>query len=519
MPKNKMLQPTNTNKKTMMNRGWLRGNSLSSILTGTATIAVMAVMAVSSAERAIAKSSQEIGQIAIPTTIQINNQFGGGSGVIVFRDGNTYKALTASHVVCERFLPTAPCRSDLTYTIRTYDGKEYAIATVETLQKGENEPDLAVVTFESSEEYPVATLGDAEQAVSGAQIYVSGFPTLGGRAGAERNHALTAGIVTGRLDNASQGYSLMYDAVTRIGMSGGPVFDSEGRAIAIHGQGDAAGRVQTDVGQEEIKTGFNAAIPMNTFIPLRSGVGLDGLSLDRTPTGDNPTARLNNPTGASDYYTRGIIRLNAGNPQAALAEFNKALEINPDYADAYFDRGNILYQLGDYQAAMADWQEALRINAQDAEAYYNLGHARVKLGDFPGAIEDWTQALARDASDAKSYFYRGRAYYAIGKIQEAIEDYSQAIEIAPNHGRAYLQRGDARADLGENTGAIEDYTKAIALDAANGFAYYNRATVQLAEGNKEAAIEDLQKAAQLFLAQGKMSLHQQVMRNLRRLQQ
>ena len=498
----------------MINRGCLRVNylSISSILTGTATIAVMAVMAVIPAKIAIAKSAEEIGQIAIKTTIQINNQFGGGSGVIVFRDGNSYKALTASHVVCERFLLTAPCRSDLTYTIRTYDGSEYAMARVETLQNGENEPDLAVVTFESSEEYSVATLADAEQAVSGAEIYVSGFPTFAKEARAERSHALTAGIVTGRLDNASQGYSLRYDATTRIGMSGGPVFDSEGRAIAIHGEGDPEK-------EKGIYTGFNVAIPMNTFIALRSRVGLDRLTLDSTPTEDNPIERLKNPTKASDYYARAILSFSKGNLQGALEEFNRALEINPDYADAYFDRGNVLFQLKDYQGAMADWKEALRINPQDAEAYYNIGHARVKLGDFLGAIEDWTQALARDASDAKSYFYRGRAYYAIGKIQEAIEDYSQAIEIAPNHGRAYLHRGDARADLGENAGAIEDYTQAIALDAANGLAYYNRATVQLAEGNKEAAIEDLQKAAQLFLAQGKMSWHQETMRNLRRLQQ
>ncbi|XZO02157.1 MAG: trypsin-like peptidase domain-containing protein [Microcoleus sp.] len=65
---------------------------------------------------------------------------------------------------------------------------------------------------------------------------------------------------------------MRYNAVTKGGMSGGPVFDAEGRVVGIHGEGDLDFDDVTDTdrtvitGKVDTKTGFNAAIPINTFI-------------------------------------------------------------------------------------------------------------------------------------------------------------------------------------------------------------------------------------------------------------
>jgi hypothetical protein len=56
--------------------------------------------------------------------------------------------------------------------------------------------------------------------------------------------------------------------------------------IGIHGQGDTVGAVRSESGggQEEIKTGFNAAIPINTFVGLLSQVEmqLSQLTVDKS---------------------------------------------------------------------------------------------------------------------------------------------------------------------------------------------------------------------------------------------
>lgn len=74
-------------------------------------------------------------------------------------------------------------------------------------------------------------------------------------------------MIASRLNRPQTGgYSLRYNAVTRGGMSGGPVFDQDGRVIGIRGQGDITGAVQTASGEVEVlKTGFNAAIPSQSF--------------------------------------------------------------------------------------------------------------------------------------------------------------------------------------------------------------------------------------------------------------
>ncbi|MDB9459809.1 GUN4 domain-containing protein [Dolichospermum circinale CS-545/17] len=233
------------------------------------------------------------------TTVQINTQNDispGGSGVIIDKKGKTYTVLTANHVVCDAIIGRKKviCSTDITYTIRTHIGKDYPIKDRQVLQKNDNDPDLATVTFEAEENYPVATLGNSEEVKLEADIKVAGFPTIFGKQGTERTYTVTRGKVVTFARGVKNGYTLVYDAATKTGNSGGPVFDDSGKVIGIHGQADLGGGDKSDPtgsetrvnrkpiipvkktapGQKETgasaegKTGFNAAIPINIFYSL-----------------------------------------------------------------------------------------------------------------------------------------------------------------------------------------------------------------------------------------------------------
>ncbi|MFW9259665.1 S1 family peptidase [Nostoc sp. CALU 546] len=213
-------------------------------------------------------SSQEINQIAKNITVQINNEgttSPGGSGVIVAKEGNTYTVLTANHVVCDALDRPGGivCSSDITYSVRTSTGKEYPVKDIKVLQKSKNDADLAVVTFEATEDYLVATLANSEQLKVTQDIYLAGFPATFQKSGAAREFNLPKGSIISFQNNALNAYSLVHDALSLTGMSGGPVFDSSGRVIAIHGLADAA---------SQGKSGFNAAIPIHTFIAIWSQI-------------------------------------------------------------------------------------------------------------------------------------------------------------------------------------------------------------------------------------------------------
>ena len=252
-----------------MNINFSRYDTLTTLLAGT-TAALTIVIS----QPAIAKTPQEVASIAGPLTVQINSSLGDGSGVIIAKKGKTYTVLTVNHVVE---------KADVKYTVRTSKGKNYQATAVTRLQTAETDPDLAVVKFESPEEYPVATIADSDLAVIGTQIFVYGYPATGGLFGAEREPELSPGLVTSPR-NRPEGYTLRYQAVTWSGMSGGQFSTPKRRVIGLHGQGEF-GFAQTSSGEvAPIKTGFNAAVPINTFIAkLVAGINKSELKVDNTP--------------------------------------------------------------------------------------------------------------------------------------------------------------------------------------------------------------------------------------------
>jgi tetratricopeptide (TPR) repeat protein len=480
-----------------MNRNYSQFNSPASILTGTVAVAGIVILAPTPV---FAKTPQEIAKLAESVTVQINGKTSGsGTGFIIAKQGTTYTVLTANHVVAERD----------TYTIRTSTKKDYQVTRSVLLQKGQNAPDLAVVTFNSRESYPVVTLGDSEQATVGAQIFVFGYPGIPvSRKGQnERNFEFSPGFVTSRLPHHSDGYTLRYNAVTKGGMSGGPVFDGEGRIVGVHGEGDrdydrvTDGKVVT--GLAFTKTGFNSAIPINTFIAKLSEAGLNRsvVSINTSPTANAPL-KLNNPQDAKTYYVRGLTRFDKGDLTGAVADFDRAIQTQSDYAEAYFYRGLAYFDLKQMPKSIADYSRAIALNAGYVDAYYNRGLVLSAMGDKPGAIADYTQVIRLDRNFAAAYNNRGLVLSDLGDQQRAIDDFNQALQINPGRANSYFNRGLALFRIGNDRAALADYTQAIQLSPNYAKAYANRGLTLARMRDTKGAIADLQQAANLFRAQG-----------------
>lgn len=246
-------------------------------------------------------------------------------------------------------------------------------------------------------------------------------------------------------------------------------------------------------------------------------------------------------TKAIAFYNQGLEKAKTGDKQAAIEQFNQAIQLNPNYAQAYYERADARFHLADYQGAIEDATQAIRINPNYADAYRRRCAAQGNLKNYQASIEDCTQAIRIDPVNALTYVNRASTYYSLGDKQKSIADSSQAIQINPKLSLAYISRGLAREDLGDRLGAIEDYTLAINLapndtrsyinrsnlyrklgnyqealkDANqviqikpnNSLAYYNRGLAHRALGEKQSAIEDFQKTAKLCLEQGNQACY------------
>ena len=94
-------------------------------------------------------------------------------------------------------------------------------------------------------------------------------------------------------------------------------------------------------------------------------------------------------TGCAGIYAwRGAGYLEKDEYDHAIAEFDKAIEINPKSAQAYWCRGIVYLKKGEYDHVIADLNMALEINPKYASVYYSRGTAYFKKGEYDQAWED-----------------------------------------------------------------------------------------------------------------------------------
>jgi tetratricopeptide (TPR) repeat protein len=466
---------------------------------------------------AVALSPAEVAQRAKAVSVEMLT--GEGSGVIIHRQGNLYTVITNRHVVC-KVRPERCTALDIhpSYRLKTPDGRIYQVAksNIKLLKDDAGKPlDLAIVQFRSNRSYRVAQVAEPGSLKVNDAVYTAGFP---GRQGWLFGTGQARAVVNKRLVGDRGGYTVVYNAETLPGMSGGGAFDRDGRLVAVHGYGDRftentqAEEVASNTAKNEVnsKIGFNRGIPVRWVI---QGLGELGI-LVRSSKPLNQI-RAGTPTiaaTADEFLIAGFNKLvdpgedfQAGRREA-VAQLNQAVALNPRYTIAYFLRAYVKDNLNDPKGALADYNQAISLNPQFTSAYYNRGSLKyLKLNDPKGALADYNQAISLNPKFASAYYNRGILKNYLDDPKGAVADYNQAISLNPKHASAYFNRGTLKADkLNDPKGALADFNQAISLNPQDAKAYGNRGILKASKFKDRAgAIADLRTAAKLFRAQGR----------------
>ncbi|NJK69956.1 MAG: trypsin-like peptidase domain-containing protein [Microcoleus sp. SU_5_3] len=173
--------------------------------------------------------SAAVERLARLTAVRILTPNASGSGAIVRRQGQVYTVLTNWHVVAfsQQHTAIAP------------DGQRYRLLGV---PKQVGNADLAIVQFRSSTPYQVARIS-TDLLTVGEPVFAAGFPMY--RSGSLtttfeqgiRAFRFTQGAVSVLPPKSlAQGYRLGYTNDIAVGMSGGPIFNSQGLLIGINGR-------------------------------------------------------------------------------------------------------------------------------------------------------------------------------------------------------------------------------------------------------------------------------------------
>ena len=108
----------------------------------------------------------------------------------------------------------------------------------------------------------------------------------------------------------------------------------------------------------------------------------------------------------------------AADYEKAIADYDKAIELNPTYASALNNRGLAYFNNGQKERAIADYDAAIKIEP-DAVRLNNRGNAYASRAQYDRAIQDFDAAVNLHARYAVAVYNRGNAHFAKGDADRA----------------------------------------------------------------------------------------------------
>lgn len=100
---------------------------------------------------------------------------------------------------------------------------------------------------------------------------------------------------------------------------------------------------------------------------------------------------------------KGALLATYGNDKAAIAYFQRAIELDPENSGAYFQRGISLGELGQYEEAISSIDKAIALGHREGLYLYGRGRVYLLSGDEASALEDFKAAAALGNREAKEY--------------------------------------------------------------------------------------------------------------------
>lgn len=227
------------------------------------------------------------------------------------------------------------------------------------------------------------------------------------------------------------------------------------------------------------------------------------------------------------FAKRALLYLERNQTAKALADINRALELNGDKGEYYFRKALILRQAGQMQAAREAAAEAENRGFKDTDLYVLQAELLIRLKDYQTAVEKVNFALEEAPDHAYALFYRGIAraashdtasalinfrraiqrspdflapYLHLAGLYNARKDYAMARhylaaaeKMAPDNAFLWLQKGIRYQGLRQNDSAVYSLDKAVTRNPALYQGHYHLGLIQYKRMNYPAVVNHLEK--------------------------
>jgi tetratricopeptide (TPR) repeat protein len=146
-------------------------------------------------------------------------------------------------------------------------------------------------------------------------------------------------------------------------------------------------------------------------------------------------------------------------PEAAIKQLDRAIELDPRYVEAYLKRGFAYKELKQRDRALADYGAAVRLAPTNPNVYNERGGALLAFDQLDAALADF-ETVARLAPWAiGAHFNRGLVYKKKNELTHALAAFDKALAMNPNYPAAYMERGLVFLRSGKNRDAQLEFER------------------------------------------------------------
>lgn len=201
---------------------------------------------------------------------------------------------------------------------------------------------------------------------------------------------------------------------------------------------------------------------------MRTGPSL-ALAKERHLAGDLAGARTlyetvlaDDPANADVMFRLGVLGLQCGAYDDALAWLDRALGFAPEISRYHFARGQVLAALRRLDNAIDTYRALLAFDATSADLWFALASALQSNGDLREAARAYESAAALDPALIDALNNLGNCYRQLGDTALALAAYRRVLAVQPQHADALTNLGTLLQTCGEIDAALDLLAQAVA---------------------------------------------------------
>ena len=140
---------------------------------------------------------------------------------------------------------------------------------------------------------------------------------------------------------------------------------------------------------------------------------------------------------------------------------------SPSSPNTHNNLGDVYGRNGDKQAALKEFQRAIELKPNYGDAYHNLANTYAELGQPDKAVENYQNALKYNPGLWQSYQNIAAVYFGQKKYDLVVENMLKAIQVSPNNLNLRINLGVVYLTMGQKDKAKEIFTAVLSIDPTN----------------------------------------------------